>query len=242
MATKKPGRKYEEAVYAFTKTLDQAAEVLFDHKEPDRDTGELRQCDVWIKAKFAGHWPLSILVSCKDQKRKLNASDIGVFCDEKRSTGASTGVIYSRSGFTRPAVKKAQANGISCCRLYDNEPADLPTAIWLEHFLCKSTIELRSSKTQTENRLGTWNDLFNLELEVSKETVLSVIARTFSVDEEKAVLHQKSSLGQKFAFPEDWKSELSLRVTGFEQDLVLTVTGRWKKYRARSEASLLNGS
>ena len=63
MARKKPGRKYEEAVYAFAKTLDPSAEVLFDHKMPDRDTGELRQCDVWINAKFAGHWPLSILIS-----------------------------------------------------------------------------------------------------------------------------------------------------------------------------------
>ena len=58
----KPGRDFEEAVYAFANTLK--AEVLFDHQIPDRDTGELRQCDVWINAKFGEHWPLSILVSC----------------------------------------------------------------------------------------------------------------------------------------------------------------------------------
>ncbi len=242
MATKKPGRKYEEAVYAFAKTLDQSAEVLFDHKVPDRDTGELRQCDVWINAKFAGHWPLSILVSCKDQKRKLNSGDIGSFCDEKRSTGASTGVIYSRSGFTKPSVKKAQANGIACCRLYDHEPADLPSTVWIEHFLCKPTIELRLSKNLTKYGLTTWNDLFNLILEGNEEKVLSVIARTFSVDEKKSISHQKSLLKQKVTFPGNWKSDLILKVDGFEQDLVLTIIGRWKKYRAKSEATLLNGS
>jgi hypothetical protein len=68
------GLAFEKAVHVFANTLDSKAEVLFDHKVPDRDTGTPRQCDVWINAKFGGHWPLSILVSCKDQKKKLNVS------------------------------------------------------------------------------------------------------------------------------------------------------------------------
>lgn len=242
MTKKKPGRKFEEAVCAFARTLDKSAEVLFDYKAPDRDTGELRQCDVWINAKFGGHWPLSILVSCKDHKRKLNSGDVGTFCDEKRSTGASTGVIYSRSGFTKPSVKKAHANGIACCRLYDREPADLPTVVWIEHFLCKPTIELRLSKSPTQYGLTTLSDLFNLTLEGNQETVLSLIAKTFSAGEKKAISHQKSSLKQKVTFPADWQSDLILKVAGFDQDLVVTIIGRWKKYRAKSEATLLNGS
>lgn len=170
MTRKKPGRRFEEAVYAFAKTLDPAAEVLFDHRVKDRDTGEPRQCDVWINAKFAGHWPLSILVSCKDHKRRLNAGDIGAFCDEKRSTGASNGVIYSKSGFTKPAVTKAQINGISCCRLYDNEPSDPPASFWIEHFACKPVIQVSLFTNPTEFRLTTWNDLFNLPVEEDKRT------------------------------------------------------------------------
>jgi hypothetical protein len=91
----KPGREFEEAVYTFAKALDPTAEILFDHSVLDRDTGKPRQCDVWINAKFGGHWPISILVSCKDHNRKLHVGDIGAFCDEVRSTGASTGVISS---------------------------------------------------------------------------------------------------------------------------------------------------
>ena len=105
----KPGRKFEKAVYAFAKTLDPAAEVLFDHNVIDRDTGESRQCDVWINAKFGGHWTQSIIVSCKDHRRKLHVGDIGTFCDEKRATGATMGVIYSRTGFSKPAIQKARA-------------------------------------------------------------------------------------------------------------------------------------
>ncbi|HLO99813.1 MAG TPA: restriction endonuclease, partial [Fimbriimonas sp.] len=109
----KHGIEFEKAVYEFAKALDPKAEVLFDHKVSDRDTDTLRQCDVWINAKFGGHWPLSILISCKDHSTKLDINDIGTFLEEKRSTGASYGVIYSKSGFTKPAVEKAKVNGIA---------------------------------------------------------------------------------------------------------------------------------
>ncbi len=243
MAKKKPGRKFDEAVYAFAKTLDQSAEVLFDHKVPDRDTGELRQCDVWITAKFAGHWPLSILVSCKDHKRKLNSGDVGTFCDEKRSTGASNGVLYSRSGFTTPAVKKGQANGISCCRLYDNEPADLPTSVWIEHFLCKAVVHLGVSADFTNSKLRTWNDLFSVANGENKNTVLDIIAETFSAGEATVVSELKNPTRRGLVyFPAAWTEELSLRPVSIDQNLIVSVGGSWRKYRARSEAILLSGS
>jgi predicted helicase len=126
----RPGSEFEEAVYHFAQKLDPSAEVLFNHSVPDRDTGEPRQCDVWINAKFGGHWPLAILVSCKDHKRKLHSGDIGTFRDEVRSTGASTGIIYSRADFTEPGLRKAQANGFPCCRIYQREPADIPESFF----------------------------------------------------------------------------------------------------------------
>lgn len=243
MTKKRAGRKFEEAVYAFAKTLDGSAELLFDYKVKDRDTGQSRQCDVWINAKFAGHWPLSILVSCKDHKRKLNSGDVGAFCDEKRSTSASTGVIYSRSGFTKPAIKKAQANGVACCRLYDNEPADLPRSVWIEHFLCKPVIQLALLTNLTGCQLKIWNDLFNLTDRESEKTVLDLDAETFSADEKKNMSELDELLKQNvISFPADWKSDLTLNLPGFNQNLTLRVMGRWKTYRARSEATLLNGS
>jgi hypothetical protein len=242
MTRKKPGRKFEEAVCAFAKTLDQSAEVLFDHKVPDRDTGALRQCDVWINAKFSGHWPLSILVSCKDHRRKLNSGDVGTFCDEKRSTSASTGVLYSRSGFTKPAVKKAQANGISCCRLYDNEPDDLPASVWIEQFLCKPVIQLESLTDLTGSGLRTWNDLFNVGDGENKKNVLDIIAETFSAGEARVLSEKNPSRRGVVSFPAPWTEELSLRLVSTYQNMILRVGGSWRKYRARSEATLLSGS
>ena len=38
---KRPGREFEEAVYAFVNTLDPSAEVIYDHRVLDRDSGQL---------------------------------------------------------------------------------------------------------------------------------------------------------------------------------------------------------
>ena len=156
------GLAFEKAVYAFVNTLDPKAEVLFDHKVPDRDTGTPRQCDVWINANFGGHWPLSILVSCKDHKKKLNISDIGTFKDEIHSTGASTGVIYSKSGFTKPAIEKAKSSGIACCRLYENEPADIPDLFTFESYAFTPQVKLALESNVENTMIKTWGDIFAL--------------------------------------------------------------------------------
>jgi hypothetical protein len=236
-----PGRSFEESVYGFSKTLDPSAEVIFNHTTQDRDTGETRQCDVWINAKVAGHWPISILVSCKDHKRKLHVGDIGTFCDEKRSVGASTGIIYSRSGFTRPAVRKAHANGVACCRLYNNEHPDMPTSLWIEHFLCKPTIQLKLSPHPIQSELKTWNDLFELTDQSGKKA-LDLIAERFAADEKQSLIELQELCRSAASFPPNWSSDIRLSLHEHERKTVLTVIGKWKAFRARSEASLFEGS
>lgn len=237
------GGEFEEAVHAFAKALDPSAEVLFDHSVPDRDTGKPRQCDVWIDAKFGGHWPLSILVSCKDRRksgRKLHSGDIGTFCDEVRSTGASTGVIYCNVGFTQPAVEKAKANGIACCRLYQNEPADIPSSIWFEHFACNTSVMLILETDVRGFRFKTWNDLFDIQIESDggSTTVLDITSTAF-VDGESATLLEAKKRG---FFPQDWKRDLVFKIDGIDEELRIRVLGHWKRYRARLEATLLDGS
>lgn len=75
----------------------------------------------------------------------------------------------------------------------------------------------------------------------TKGPVLDSIAETFSADEAKTV-SEYVALKRKVSFPSDWKSDLTLSVAGFNQNLVMSIMGRWKKYRGRSEATLLNGS
>ncbi len=239
----KLGREFEEAVYTFAKVLDPSAEVLFNHSVPDRDTGNPRQCDVWISAKFGGHWPLSVLVSCKDRKksgRKLHSGDIGTFRDEVRSTGASTGVIYCNVGFTKPAIEKAKANGIACCRLYQNEPADIPDSIWFEHFACNTSVMLILETDVRDSKFETWNDLFDIEIESDdgSASVIDIISTAFADGENKAILEVKETV----SFPPDWRTDLAFKVDAIDEELQIQVWGRCKRYRARLEATLLDGS
>jgi hypothetical protein len=233
---KRLGLEFEQAVYNFSRTLDSNAEVIFNHHTPDRDTGELRQCDVWINANFGGHWPLSILVSCKDHRRKLNSGHIGTFINEVRSTGASTGVIYSRSGFTEPAIRKAKANGLSCCRFYQNEPADLPEILYFQYFACVPQIRLSPISDFFDDSIQTWNDLFSVNLKNC--SILEKLCSTFIETEERAV---KESKNLKF-FPNDYKFGLPLYSDESGEKFEITGFIHWKKYRALTEATLLNGS
>jgi hypothetical protein len=238
----KAGYEFEKAVFAFVNTLDPTAEVLFDHKVFDKDTGTLRQCDVWINAKFGGHLPLSILVSCKDYDRKLHIGDIGAFCNEVRSTGASTGVIYSRTGFSQNGIAKGKANGISCCKLYQNEPPDIPNSIWFDHFACYVSAQIKVIRDFDEKKYTVWNDLFDIKISEDNTTILDVLAKAFLDEGEKIVAELTENLSiENHRLPRNWASEVTFDLNETD-NLRIQVIGNWKLYRARTEASLLNGS
>lgn len=230
-------KDFELAVYDLARRLDPHAKVLFDYKVRDRDTDTLRQRDVWINAKFGGHWPLSILVSCKDYARKVNVMDVGAFCDEVRSSGACMGVIYSRRGFSIAAVKKASANGYSCCRLYKDEPADLPDQILFpHHFVSNPSIQLSVHVQHEMPALRTWDDLFNLLqpcVEDEKRTVLDLIVSEFKNSEVQAV--------QTRMLPENQITSVPVIREG-EVVLSIEVNCIWKHFRCETKAILLNGS
>src|SRR6266478_6159315 len=117
------GRKFEEAVARFVQALDPNAEVTHNVFGKDKDTGERQQMDVLVKTRTLVHFPTTILISCKDYKRKLHVGDIRNFRQELTDSSANQGVIYSSNGFNENALKKAMATGIVCCRLYRDQPA-----------------------------------------------------------------------------------------------------------------------
>lgn len=242
------GRKFEEAVHAFVNALDPSAEVIFDHKALDRDTGTPRQCDVWINAKFRGHWPMSILVSCKDDAhshRKLDIGDIGAFADDVRSTGTTMGVVYSNVGFTKNALSKAKANAIVCCRLFQNEPPDIPGSLWLPSFACASTVHLIIDPCAIAYRPMTWNELFDIRIGDGEgySTVMEAIEAQFAENERNSMDYWNTSNKEGAnLFPPDWDSDLELNIPGIQGKLRLRVLIGWRRYRARTEAVLLNGS
>jgi Restriction endonuclease len=123
-------KRFEQAVAAFAAALDPSATVKHDLRLPDRHHGRRRQRDVWIDAKIGGHFPVSVLVSCKRTKRKLNSADVDSFSGELASSPARVGVLYSYSGFTQGAIDKGRVLGISCCRLYSGKGPEIPHQVW----------------------------------------------------------------------------------------------------------------
>jgi hypothetical protein len=102
------GRDFEKAVYEFCRALDPDAQVLFDHKVRDIDTGEWRQADAWVSYRVMGHFPVSLLISCKDHSRPVGTGVLESLSAEVKSTRAHAGVLYSRSGFTKTASRKGK--------------------------------------------------------------------------------------------------------------------------------------
>src|SRR5436305_14130505 len=107
MGREREWRQFERAVAAFIAALDPKARVRHDVRTPDRHTRKSRQRDVWIDTTVGGVIPLSVLVSCKRLKRRLDQQHVDAFHGELLGSRASKGVLYSFSGFTPEAVSKA---------------------------------------------------------------------------------------------------------------------------------------
>ena len=238
----KPSKQFEKDVWAFANTLASSAEVLFDHKVLDKDTGSKRQVDVWINATFGNHIPISVLVSCKNMKRKLDITHIESFNAEVHSTAASTGVIYSSSGFTAPALKKATSYGLACCRLFRNEPADIPKSLVIWSYCCKSQVSISlieyDSKALKRNSIIYWKDLFEMQVDNSKN-LLDYITDQYHQYEKQKI----DEISGKYLFPKNWYAENTFWPDD-KPDLKckMNIYGRWKKYRGKVEAHLLKGS
>lgn len=157
-------KSFELAVEGFIKSLDPKAKVTHDVKLPDAQTGKPRQRDVWVEWNVLGHYPAKALISCKDWGKVLDQQDIDHFRGEFLSANAQIGIIYSRSGFNQNALEKAKALGFHCCRLYEDEPADIPESIAFGLAYCiRSRPELRVGEGTDEWGLQTWQDILNLE-------------------------------------------------------------------------------
>lgn len=241
MLMSKKSKDFERAVHEFVAALDPNARVLFDHKVADRDSGKPRQVDVWIEATILQHIPLTICVSCKHHGRRLDQGHIGTFVNEVQSACASTGVIFSSSGFTKPALEKAAKNGIACCRLYRNEPADLPEILVCGScILCSPAFSLDLVELVDPSSATTWNDLFNLlvDKDGNRRTLLESLEAEFRKCEHDAKNHAKTG-----ALPEDWCFECSFGQPNEEGATTrIRVTGRWRYHQAKLEAHYVDGS
>ena len=228
----KVGEEYERAVYQFIQTLDPSAEVFFNYYVPDSVTGEMRQCDVWINAKYMGFSPLSFYISCKDHSRKQDLGDIDRFIGEMHSRRATNGIIYSKAGFTKTALQKAEKLGISCCKIYRNEPSDLPKTILFEHFALYSSIALSIVNGNVPKEFVIWNDAFSIRVGTKK--VIDIIQDIFSTNEEKMLENAKANGG---TFPEPWEAIIDIYTENNDYECAIKMPS-WRVYMSQNKKQL----
>lgn len=239
-AANRQWEQFEKAVAAFVQALTPNAVVTHSPRLPDKHTGLPRQRDVWVEADV-GMFPVKILISCKRLKRKINEQDMDAFVGELQSSGAHKGVVYAFSGFTGPAITKAKVLSISCCKLYQDTPAELPDSLYFVFYCCSQAWRLWW-KSEASDQWGkiTIDEVFAIKNQTDDlRTVMEMLLANFTEGEEKAV-HHVTSTGR---FPENWTASLEIR-TGDEDvsPLIISIDGIWKVYKGKLEAHLLNGT
>jgi hypothetical protein len=235
-------KAFETAVAAFIAALDPSADVQHNVRLPDRHHSGLRQRDVWVQAKLAGHYPVTVLVSCKRYRRKLHSGDIDAFNGELISSRAQLGFVYSYSGFTAPAIAKAREIGISCCRLFQDEPPEIPPVLFITAYCCSAQILLGLEGDKSQIGSGeTWNDLFDVSFATPSgpRRLLDELISAFHRFEKAAI----EAVGNGGLFPRPFAVEARLQPSREgATPLRLIAEGKWVIFRAREGAYLVNGS
>jgi hypothetical protein len=77
----------------------------------DKDAGILREVDILVKYKYAGH-EFSFMVECRGRSRKDTVEWIDGLIGKSKSLAVNKVVAVSSKGFAASAIAKARANGI----------------------------------------------------------------------------------------------------------------------------------
>ena len=107
----KKGKSFEDLIAWIHMCLAEKARIVPNAKIPDKDSGELRQVDIAIYVTD-GPYQMFIIVEVRDRKRPVGSGYIEEIRGKRNSVDSDTAVIFSKSGFTRPAIQKADKQNI----------------------------------------------------------------------------------------------------------------------------------
>ena len=105
----KAGDEYQEIVGDVQRALDPGATVKVGTWVIGPD-GK-RDLDVEVRGTVEGR-PRFILIECKDWRRRVGIDVVDALKSKREDLGADQAIIYSNSGFTKPALHKADRIGI----------------------------------------------------------------------------------------------------------------------------------
>jgi hypothetical protein len=241
------GKHFEDAVDRFVKSLGPGATVRYDggkSSEPDR--GPRQSCDAFVE-KLHSHSPdnspnvspVKYLIRQSDKSGKLGVEDIRAFKGHVDAVGASSGALYSRAGFTAPALARAKSIGIACCTLHAHRPADVPAVVNVGAFYARAEIRVDLKHIESLSpRPATWGELFAREIQDesgNKQSTLDAICAAF-LGAQAASIAVREERG--LAFPPDVSAHLQFAPSQAE----IRVTAHWRRFRAPLRSHLINGS
>lgn len=234
---------FEIAVAKFAAAMDPAAVVRHNVFLSDADTGHQRQRDVIIEATICKIFPVTVLVSCKYWQSKLDEGHIDAFVGELLSSRAHKGVIYSYSGFTQPALEKATARGICCCKLFRNEPPEIPQSIPFRAYACTPSLSVTLlSPPRSNSNPSKWGEILSLndETDGHRVSVLESILATYnSLEDHSTRKLNTNALLSPLGFTSNLEFDPTLPVLG---DLKIQVGCVWKIFQADINACLASGT
>jgi hypothetical protein len=111
---------FERVVKNIYELLSPGCKVVHNDKVMGQYTCGLRQLDVSIRTSVAGH-EILIVVECKDEKRKVDITEVEAFASKLKDVKADKGVMIAKKGFSNKALKFAPRAGIELCRIHDAE-------------------------------------------------------------------------------------------------------------------------
>jgi len=88
---------------------------------PDVDSGEPREVDVLVEGAL-GSAQLRVIVECRDHSDRQDVTWIEQLATKRRSVGASHVIAVSTSGFTKPAITKANRENVELRLLVELDP------------------------------------------------------------------------------------------------------------------------
>jgi len=103
----KKGKSFENLVSWIHGCLADKAKVIPNHGIPDKDSGQVRQVDVAIYMTDGPYTTLTI-VEVRDRVKPVGSSYIEEIGGKRESVRADAAAIVSKSGFSKPALEKAQ--------------------------------------------------------------------------------------------------------------------------------------
>ncbi len=221
-------RKFEEAVATFLRALDPQAKIAHDISIPDKDTGTPRQRDVWIDTSVAGI-NVSIYVSCKDYKRKINQQDMDAVIGELASSGAHKGVIFAKNGFGEDAIEKAKAHDIDCCILLgDNGSIELPKELDLNFYARRGRVSFDFGMSDRNKQMA----FISSKALGQKSRVVAVLAKELNR------LVRQSCIDNFIAT----KSVITIESSVNDKIVDVRLHHSWEYYVAKLSNKLFNGS